>query len=102
MIQPAVFSDFSATRDGADVNVTGDLQYAHNVPATPEVEIQYSATGKGGWTTVATGLPANWDGTGYAFSGTIASTSAGFWRATSSQLDFATATSAVVYAGANS
>jgi len=102
VIQPAAFSGFSATRAGADVNVTGHLQYANNVPATPTVEIQYSATGKGGWTTVATGLQANWDGTGYAFSGTIASTSAGFWRAISSYPNFVTATSAVIYVVANS
>ena len=84
------------------MNVTGHLQYANNVPATPTVEIQYSATGKGGWTTAATGLQANWDGTGYAFSGTIASTSAGFWRAISSYPNFVTATSAVIYVVANS
>jgi hypothetical protein len=102
VIQPAAFSGFSATRAAADVNVTGHLQYANDVPATPTAEIQYSATGKGGWTTVATGLQANWDGTGYAFSDTIASTSAGFWRAISSYPDFVNATSTVVYVGANS
>lgn len=102
VIQPAEFSDFSVTRpDSGDVTVSGHLQFPSLFsPGSPTADIQFSPTGKGGWTTEATALPADWDGTGYAFSATLPSTTAGFWRATFASPGFTNATSSVVYQSA--
>lgn len=102
VIDPADFSDFSVTRpDAGDVTVSGHLQFPSAfTPGAPSADIQFSLTGKSGWTTVATGLSAQWDGTGYAFSTTVPSTMAGFWRATFASPGFTNATSSVVYQSA--
>ncbi|MER5864468.1 hypothetical protein [Kitasatospora sp. NPDC002040] len=83
VVQPAAFQEFAATRtDAASVEVTGRMAFdGHMTPGTIAVDIQYSATGKGGWSTVATAPSATWNGQGYAFSATVAKTGAGFWRA---------------------
>lgn len=103
VIQPADFSDFSVTRpDSGDVTVAGHLQFPSAFsPGAPTADIQFSPTGKGGWTTQATGLAADWDGMGYAFSATLPSTTAGFWRATFASSGFTNATSSVVYQSAS-
>ncbi|WP_405017317.1 hypothetical protein OHV05_09720 [Kitasatospora sp. NBC_00070] len=83
VVQPAAFQAFAATRtDAATVDVTGEMNFAGTwTPAPIAVDIQYSATGKGGWTTVTTVPSANWNGQGYAFSATVPSAGAGYWRA---------------------
>lgn len=99
VVQPASFLSFTPTRtDASTVTVAGDMSFAFDVPGTIPVKIQFSATGKGSWTTVATIPNAYWDGQGYGFSGTVSSTKAGFWRATFSDApDFQSAVSDVIY-----
>jgi hypothetical protein len=103
VVQPSTFESFTPTRtDAATVTVAGDMGFAFDVPGTIPVDIQFSATGKGGWTTVATVPNASWDGTGYGFSTTIPSSTAGFWRATfSGGEQFESAVSSVVYLAAS-
>lgn len=99
VVQPSAFTSFTPTRtDASTVTVTGYMNFAHDVPGTIPVNIQFSATGKGGWTTVATAPNSYWDGTGYAYTATIPSSTAGFWRATfTGGKYFENATSTVVY-----
>jgi hypothetical protein len=103
VVQPSAFESFTPTRsDASTVGVTGDLGFSNDVPGTIPVNIQFSVTGKGGWTTVATVPNAWWDGTGYGFSTTIPSSKAGFWRATfSGGKQFENAVSTVVYLAAS-
>lgn len=103
VVQPSAFESFTPARtDTSTVAVTGDLGFSFDVPGTIPVNIQFSATGKGGWTTVATVPNALWDGTGYGFSTTIPSSTAGFWRATfSGGKQFENAVSSVVYLAAS-
>jgi hypothetical protein len=83
VIQPAYFSDFTAGRaDAGSVSVQGHIQFpGFNTPFPVLIDIQYSPTGKGGWTTEVTDLTADWDGMGYYFATTIPSDTAGYWRA---------------------
>ncbi|WP_051450958.1 hypothetical protein [Actinospica robiniae] len=99
VVQPSTFVSFTPTRtDASTVTATGDLGFSFDTPGTIPVDIQFSATGKGGWTTVATVPNAWFDGPGYGFSITIPSSTAGFWRATfSGGKQFESATSSVVY-----
>ncbi|GAA1950335.1 hypothetical protein GCM10009738_24760 [Kitasatospora viridis] len=100
VVQPASFLSFSPTRtDAADVAVQGNMTFPGLMtPGTIPVNIQFSTTGKGGWTTVATTPGAQWNGTGYGFSATVPSTTAGFWRATyTGQPQFQNAVSTVAF-----
>ncbi|HEV2640856.1 MAG TPA: hypothetical protein VGX23_37405 [Actinocrinis sp.] len=99
VVQPADFSDFSGTRtDAQDVILQGHMQFpGMETPGSIVVDIQFSATGKGSWSTVAT-ADAYWDGTGYGFAPTVSSTTAGYWRAAYSGAPiFTDATSSVAY-----
>ncbi|MCX5385660.1 hypothetical protein [Streptomyces sp. NBC_00083] len=103
VVQPAAFRSLSATRsDAATVEIDGTMGFEGNLtPATIPVNIQYSATGKGGWTTVATVPEAGWNGEGYAFSTTASQAGAGYWRATyTGAPQFENAVSQVVYVAA--
>ncbi|PYC80566.1 hypothetical protein C7C46_12850 [Streptomyces tateyamensis] len=103
VVQPAAFLSFAPTRvDAATVAVTGEMSFSGNMtPATIPVNIQFSATGKGGWTTVATAPSATWDGQGYGFSVAASSAGAGYWRATFTDApQFQNAVSQVVYVAA--
>ena len=100
VVQPAAFASFTPARaDASTVSIAGDLTFSGlEVPGTIPVDIQFSTTGKGGWTTVATVPNADWDSTGYGFSTTVPGSTAGFWRATfSGGKQFQSAVSAVVY-----
>ncbi|TDU05522.1 hypothetical protein EDD99_4038 [Streptomyces sp. 846.5] len=100
VVQPASFVSFAPTRtDASTVAVAGDLTFSGlESPGTIPVNIQFSTTGKGGWTTVATVSNSNWDGTGYGFSTTVPSSTAGFWRAIfAGGKQFQSAVSPVVY-----
>ena len=104
VVQPAAFLSFEPTRtDAGTVAATGDLTFAGDwTPGTIPVNIQFSATGKGGWNTVATDPSAFWDGQGYGFSTTAPSTGAGYWRATyTGAPQFQNAVSQVVYVAAS-
>lgn len=99
VVQPDSFSHFVAKLlSTGQVLAKGHMQFPNDVPAPVLVSIQFEPTRTSGWTTVATGLTANWDGTGYAFRGRITSPGAGYWRAIfRDRPHFADATSAVVY-----
>jgi hypothetical protein len=104
VVQPAAFLSFEPTRtDAGTVAATGEMAFAGNLtPGMIPVNIQFSATGKGGWTTVATDPSAEWDGQGYGFSATVPSTGAGYWRATFTDApQFQNAVSQVVYLAAS-
>lgn len=104
VVQPAAFASFTPARtDASTVSIAGDMTFSGNeTPGTIPVDIQFSATGKGGWTTVATVPNADWDGTGYGFSTTVSSSTAGFWRATfAGGKQFQSAVSTVAYVAAS-
>ena len=104
VVQPAAFLSFTPTRaDAGTVAVAGDMTFAGLwTPGTIVVNIQFSATGKGHWTTVATAPNAYWDGQGYGFSVSAPSTGAGFWRAMyTGAPQFQNAVSPVVYVPAS-
>lgn len=85
VVQPDTFLSFAAARDDAGtVTATGRIDFTGNwTPGTIPVSVQFSATGKGGWSTVATDPSADWDGQGgYVFSVSAPSYAGGFWRAT--------------------
>ncbi|MGW6574013.1 hypothetical protein ACWGAN_17765 [Streptomyces sp. NPDC054945] len=103
VVQPAAFRSLTATRsDAATVEVGGNMGFEGNsTPGTIPVNIQHSATGKGGWTTVATVPDARWNGEGFAFSTTAPQAGAGYWRATyTGAPQFENALSQVVYLAA--
>ncbi len=84
VVQPAAFLSFTPTRtDAGTVTVSGDVAFSGSwTPGIIPVDIQFSATGTDHWKTVATAPDSYWDGQGYGFSATVASTGAGYWRAT--------------------
>ncbi|MET9601497.1 hypothetical protein [Streptomyces sp. NPDC006459] len=103
VVQPAAFRSLTATRsDAATVEVGGSMAFEGGLtPGTVPVNIQYSATGKGGWTTVATVPDARWNGEGFAFSTTAPQAGAGYWRATyTGAPQFENAVSQVIYVAA--
>jgi hypothetical protein len=103
IVQPVSFLDFAAARtDAGDVTVEGHLAFpGSGTPWPVPADVQFSANGKSGWTTVDSGVTAEWDGTGYGFGATVPSTTAGYWRATfTGGKQFANATSTVAYAPA--
>ncbi|SDZ01313.1 hypothetical protein SAMN05216215_104269 [Saccharopolyspora shandongensis] len=80
--QPVEFTDFTAARDPSGaVNASGHLQFDGHTPWPIPVQVQFRASGTKAWTTVATAPNAEWDGTGYFFSATVADRPAGEWRA---------------------
>ncbi|RKE17083.1 hypothetical protein [Streptomyces sp. TLI_171] len=100
VVQPAAFRAFTATRaDDATVAVAGSMHFdGAGTPGEIPVDLQYSTTGKGGWTTVATTTSVYWNGEGYAFSTTVPGTASGYWRASfTGGLHFENAHSQVVY-----
>ncbi|PJN23972.1 hypothetical protein CG736_18880 [Kitasatospora sp. CB02891] len=104
VVQPAAFNAFSAARaDGGNVEVSGSMAFDGNMsPGTIPVDIQYSATGKGGWTTVATTTRLQWNGQGEGFTLTVPGAAAGFWRASyTGAPQFENARSTVVYVSAS-
>lgn len=102
MVQPAAFLSFTPTRaDAATVAVTGVMTFANWTPGTIPVNVQFSTTGKGGWTTVATAPSATLENGNYRFSVTAPSTRAGYWRATyTGAPQFQNAVSQVIYVAA--
>jgi hypothetical protein len=93
-----VNGNFSGVETATQTGPAPGHPLPNNTPGTILENVQYSATGKGGWTTVASSLPANWDGMGYAFAAKIPSAAAGYWRATfNGKPGFTNATSAVRY-----
>ncbi|MEV0052311.1 hypothetical protein AB0H34_17600 [Saccharopolyspora shandongensis] len=80
--QPIEFTDFTAARDPSGaVNASGHLRFDGRTPWPIPVQVQFRASGTEKWTTVATVPNAEWDGTGYFFSATVADRPAGAWRA---------------------
>jgi hypothetical protein len=78
VLQPAEFSEFTAVRTAeGNVAVNGTMSFGNFSPGTTPVQIQYSPTGNGGWTTMTT---VQADG-GYNFSATVEQGESGYWRA---------------------
>ncbi|MER6179244.1 hypothetical protein [Streptomyces sp. NPDC001652] len=78
-------ADFTAKLDkNSKLTAKGLLHTGTSVPADEynKVELQYSADGKTGWTTVKTVTPVNYDPDfGASFKGTFAAPSKGYYRA---------------------
>lgn len=82
VLQPATFTDFTASRDEAGaVTARGHMVFGTFTPWPIPVQIQHRAEGAAEWATVATVDNAQWDGAGYAFAATVAGPAAGKWRA---------------------
>lgn len=82
VLQLAEFADFTAARnDSGEVVARGHMQFGNFTPWPIPVHIQYKGPGDRSWATVATVENAEWDGSGYAFSATVAAPRQGYWRA---------------------
>jgi hypothetical protein len=97
VLSPAAFREFSAVRESATrVNLSGQLEFTGNrSPGTAPLKLQFSLTGEGGWSTIATVNASP----NYSFSTPITKRAAGYWRAVypGQAGGFVSATSAVIY-----
>ncbi|GAB1818895.1 hypothetical protein [Herbidospora sp. RD11066] len=81
VLHPAAFTEFTAGRAGANVNVSGEIDYPGNTSAySAEFAVEFSADGRT-WTRRAL-LPGEQAGRGFSFTTSIPETAAGYWRAT--------------------
>jgi hypothetical protein len=84
VLQKAELTSFGAQRDTeGKVAIAGHLLFGHFTPSPAPVEIQFSATGGGDWTTLATvdATRGPSETGGYLFRATIDEPRPGYWRA---------------------
>jgi hypothetical protein len=97
VVQTASISDFAAYRDPANnlITVSGQVFFDYESPGSLVVNIQFSATGTGGWHTVSTLQLYG----AFQFSENIKKSASGYWRVTyAGQPDvFQSATSPAIY-----
>jgi hypothetical protein len=79
VVQSVAIADFTAARQGRQVTVGGRLAVSDAIALLgAPVDIEYSRSGRDGWTTVAT---LTTDGDERAFSGQVPYRGPGYWRA---------------------
>jgi len=84
VLQKADLTSFDAQRDtDGKVAIVGHLQFGNFTPSPAPVEIQFSPTGNGDWTTQTTVDASRGpsESGGYLFRTTIDETRPGYWRA---------------------